>query len=294
MYKISNVDPKDIDPLKIKVIQISAGKMVEFQKVMSKAIWKPAPGRKLAFIVVHEDLLLGLIFLASPVIHMTERDLALNLSKDPSIKGKELRNVADISVCVASQPFGWRWNGGKLMAMIATTLGDYWKKRYNDNLDHLVTTSLYGKGSQYNRVYKFVGYTKGFGHEHILEEDYKKMIKWMKDNDVKIPSARFGEGPNAKMRRISAYRKASGDKKIGLKHGKQRGIYLHNALSPDKRDEVILQWYNRWGLPRYQNKKDETPPYTNGLSEKDKSVTLAKDYVLVEQVTPTLEKFFND
>lgn len=294
MYKISGVDPQVIDPSKIKVIQISAGKMIEFQKIMSKAVWKPAPGRKLAFIVVHENLLLGLIFLASPVINMNGRDAALNLSKDPSVKGKQLRNIADISVCVASQPFGWRWNGGKLMAMIATTLGDFWKDRYKDDLDYLVTTSLYGKGSQYNRVYKFVGMTKGFGHEHISEEEYKRMLKWMKDNNVDIPSSKFGAGANPKMRRIAAYRKASGDKKIGLKHGKQRGIYLHKALSPDKRNEVILQWYNRWGLPRYQNKKDESPPYTNGLSEKDKSVTLAKDYVLVEQVTPTLERFFTN
>lgn len=261
-----NVDPQFIDPAKIHVVQVDAGKMVEYQKKMSKAIWRPAPGRKLAFFVYHDYDLLGLIFLASPVINMTERDKALNLSSDGSIKGKQLRNIADISVCVASQPFGWRWNGGKLMAMIATTLGDFWKQRYNDELNHVVTTSLWGRGTQYNRVYKFVGYTKGHGHEHISEERYQEMLQWMRDNNVEIPSAKFGEGSNPRMRRISAYKRASGDKNITLKHNKIRGIYIHDAIDSEKRQEVIQEWYERWGKPRYERKKNETPPYVDGLT----------------------------
>lgn len=292
--KVSNVDPVELDPNKIKVIQIDAGKMIELQKNMSKAIWKPAPGRKLAFVVVHDDDLLGLIFLASPVINMTARDDALGLSKNSSEKGKQLRNIADISVCVSSQPFGWRWNGGKLMAMIATTLGDFWYERYNDELKHLVTTSLDRRGTQYNRVYKFVGYTKGHGHEHIPEEEYKKMLQWMRDNNVEIPSAKFGVGSNAKMRRIAAYRKASGDKKVTLKHEKIRGIYVHKAVSPDQRQEVINAWYERWGKPRFEKKKNEPAPYVNGLSNKDNHVDTKTEYVTIslKDDTETLERFF--
>ena len=295
-YLISNVDPKELDPKKIKVIQIDAGKMIEFQKNMSKAIWKPAPGRKLAFIVVHDQLLLGLIFLASPVINMTDRDRALNMPANLSEKGKALRNVADVSVCVSSQPFGWRWNGGKLMAMIATTLGDFWCDRYKDELKHLVTTSLYGKGSQYNRVYKFVGMTKGHGHEHISDEKYKAMLKWMKDNNIEIPSSKFGAGSNPKMRRIAAYRKASGDKTITLVHNKKRGIYIHEAVSPDKRQEIIQSWFDRWGYPRYLKKKDENPPYINGLSSSEKVVEIEKTYinVPVKLNTEDLTRFFEN
>jgi len=266
MMKYQNIDPQTIDPDKIQVSQIDAGKMVFLQKRMSKAIWKPAPGRKLAFMVKHESDLLGLIFLASPVINMSARDNILNLSKDKSEKGKQLRNVADLSVCVSSQPFGWRWNGGKLMAMIATTLGDFWEQRYNDKLSHVVTTSLWGKGAQYNKVYKFIGYTKGYGHEHIPEEKYKDMLKWMKDNNIEIPSCSFGAGSNAKMRRISAYRKASGDMSVNLKHKKIRGIYIHEAIDPLQRNAVIHKWYEKWGYPRFTRKVNEIPPYNNGLT----------------------------
>ena len=295
-YRISNVDPQDLDPAKIKVIQIDAGKMIEFQKHMSKAIWKPAPGRKLAFIVVHEELLLGLIFLASPVINMTGRDVALDMPANPSERGKELRKVADISVCVASQPFGWRWNGGKLMAMIATTLGDFWYERYGDELKHLVTTSLYGKGSQYNRVYKYVGMTKGHGHEHITEEKYQEMLQWMRDNNVEIPSSKFGAGSNPKMRRISAYRRASGDKTVTLVHNKKRGIYVHEAVATEKRGEVIQKWFDRWGYTRFQNKKDEPAPYINGLSTTEDHFEISKKYIEVnlKDDNETLTEFFEE
>lgn len=261
-----NIDPQSIDPTRIQVVQVDTSKMVEYQKKMSKATWRPSPGRKLAFLVFHDYDLLGLIFLASPVINMGERDKALNLSKDSKIKGKELRHIADISVCVASQPFGWRWNGGKLIAMLATTLGDFWKQRYNDELKYLVTTSLWGKGTQYNRIYKFIGYTKGYGHEHISDEEYQGMLKWMRDNDVEIPSCSWEDGSNPRMRRISAYRKASGNKKVALKHDKIRGIYIHEAVPSEKRQEVINEWYKRWGYPRYERKRNETPPYTDGLT----------------------------
>lgn len=255
----------NILPENIFVEQVKSSEIQQLQPLMSKAIWRPAPGRKLGFLVKHNDNLLGLIFLASPVINMSDRDNALCLSKNASERGKELRNYADLSVCVSAQPFGWHWNGGKLMALIATTLGDYWQERYSDELKGIVTTSLYGKSVQYNRVYKLLGYTKGFGHEHISDEEYHNMLEWMKKNNIDIPSSSFGAGSNPRMRRIAAYRKASGDKNIILKHGKKRGIYYHEGINSTKREEIIKFWYTRWGYPRYQKTKNLEPPYKNGL-----------------------------
>lgn len=255
-----------LNPATIRVERISIGQVVSFQRVMSKAVWRPAPGRKLAFLVKSQTNMLGLIVLVSPVINLAARDQHLDLPKDASDKGKALRKYADMSVCVAAQPFGWHWNGGKLIASIATTLGDHWHDQYGDTLRGITTTSLWGKGSQYNRLYKFLGYTKGFGHEHISDDDYAAMISWMRRNNVPIPSCRFGDGSNARMRRIAAYRKASGDKTVTLVHGNKRGIYYHEAVPPTKRSDVIDAWYSRWGLPRYERTRDQQPPYRNGLT----------------------------
>ena len=237
--------------------------MAHYQKQMSKAVWRPAPGRKMGFLVTYGASLLGLIFLASPVIRMADRDAFLNITS-----GHDLRSYMDMSVCVGAQPIAWFWNIGKLLALIAPTLGDYVESRYPDDVfKGVTTTSLWGISSQYNRVYKHLGYTKGHGHEHISDDEYHRMLDWMEEHDVPIPGSRFGDGSNPRMRRIAAYRKASGDTTITLFHGQKRGIYYHAAVDPATRPDMIQHWYERWGLPRYERKRDETPPYQNGLAD---------------------------
>jgi hypothetical protein len=268
-YKVSNINPTIINPECISVEQVKSSVISQLQPQMSKAVWRPAPGRKIGFLIKHEEDLLGVAFLASPVISMGARDSFLELSKNGSERGTQLRNYADLSGCVATQPFGWHWNGGKLVALLATTFGDFWQERYGDELKGIITTSLWGKGSQYNRVYNLLGYTKGYGHEQINDERYKEMMQWLTDNGHEIPSSKFGAGSNPRMRRIQAYKKQSGDTTTTLFHGKQRGIYYREATAPEKRQEVINFWYERWGLPRYERTKDLTPPYVDGLAGKE-------------------------
>lgn len=268
----SNISIHELDPKCIRVEQFTSGELQKIQPQISKAVWRPAPGRKLGFMVFHKNDLLGAAFLASPVINLGARDEALGLPKDSSEKGKELRHYADLSVCVATQPFGWHWNGGKLIALLATTFGDYWYERYGDELKGIITTSLWGKGSQYNRIYKFLGYTKGFGHEHISEDRYQEMMTWLRDNDIDVPSSRFGAGSNPRMRRIMAYKRASGEKALTLVHGNKRGIYYHPAESPENRQQVIDFWYERWGKPRFDRTKDLDAPYSSGLEIKENGV----------------------
>jgi len=117
----------EINPSNIWVEQVSVNVMQYMQPKCSKAVWRPAPGRKLAFLLRHENKVIGLIFLASPIINLSVRDEFLGLSKNPSIRGKQLREYYDMSVCVGIQPLAWYWNIGKLCALIAPTLGDFIK-----------------------------------------------------------------------------------------------------------------------------------------------------------------------
>lgn len=265
----------EIDPCKIHLRQVHTQMMVEMQKTMSKAIWRPAPGRKLAFYVVHENTTIGLVFLASPVINLGPRDQHLNLPADPKKRGQALRSIMDLSVCVAAQPLGWHWNLGKLCAMLACTVGDAFQQRYGEDLRWITTTSLWGRGSQYNRIYKFLGYTKGFGHEHIDDGRYEQMMQWMRDNNVPIPSCKFGSGSNPRMRRIAAYRKAAKDRAVTLRHGHQRGIYIHEAIDPSRRREIVMEWYQRWGVPRFRKTRLSAAPYENGIQDKPTSMSEA-------------------
>jgi hypothetical protein len=282
----------EIRPDAVRVLNVSSGTMTYYQHQMSKAIWRPAPGRKLGFLVMQDESLLGLIFLASPVIRLGARDEYLfpNAPKDFNY-GLATKEYMDMSVCVAAQPIGWHWNLGKLMALIAPALGDYVEERYpNDTFKGITTTSLWGRSVQYNRIYKFLGYTKGFGHQHIGDEEYKKMLAILRENcehcadpvaskdpsrrhECLVPSTRFGDGANARARRINAYRKFAEDKTVKTFHGVKRGVYFHAAVPPEQRPEVIQRWYERWGLPRYERTKDQSPPYTDGLDGREAWIT---------------------
>jgi len=254
-----------IDPAEISVERIPQSEMVVMQSASSKATWRPAPGRKNSYAVKHAGSTIGLMFLASPVINLGVRDSFLNLPKDG--KGYALRRVADMSVCVGLQPLAWHWNIGKLVALLASSkeIADDWAERYGDTLEWITTTSLYGHGSQYNRAYKFLGYTKGYGHAHISDEEYAAMLAWMRANGVDVPSSAFGAGSNPRMRRIAAYQRAQGQT-VSLMHGNKRGVYIHKARDGSVA-EIAGKWFERWGLPRYLRTKDAEPPYSDGKAQ---------------------------
>jgi hypothetical protein len=253
-----------VDPALITLERIPQAQLVAMQARASKAVWRPAPGRKNSYAVKHAGRIVGLMFLASPVINLGVRDEFLRLPKEG--KGYALRCVADMSACVGLQPIAWHWNIGKLVAILATSneiAADH-EARYGDHLDWITTTSLYGRGAQYNRIYKFLGYSKGYGHAHVSEAEYQRMLAYMRDEGIEIPSSAFGAGSNPRMRRIAAYQRATGQK-VALKHGDKRGVYIHAAAQGSVR-ELAAAWHARWGAPRYERTKDQQPPYTDGMA----------------------------
>lgn len=268
----------EVDPELIEVRRIPQRVMVDMQARASKAVWRPAPGRKNSYAVFHDGRVVGLMFLASPVINLGVRDEFLNLPS--SGKGFALRRIADMSVCVGIQPLAWHWNIGKLVALLAASddIAVDHENRYGDPLEWVTTTSLYGKGSQYNRVYKFLGYTKGYGHVHISDERYGQMIHEMKMARVPVPSSRFGDGSNPRMRRIAAYMRSKGER-VDLKHGQVRGVYITPA-GQGSVTEIARAWHSRWGRPRYERTRESTPPYQTGL---DTAVNRQPDPFSVEE-----------
>tara|TARA_R110000824_G_scaffold224990_3_gene412650 strand:+ start:1304 stop:2110 length:807 start_codon:yes stop_codon:yes gene_type:complete len=258
-------DVLEIDPNEITISKIPISDLYKILKHTSKATTRPAPGRKFGYAVWHDESLIGVMGISSPVINLGVRDDYLNFPKNSSEKGTVLRHYVDLSTCVGLQPISWYWNIGKLIAMLATskTISEQYKNHYGDELRGIITTSINGKSVQYNRVYKFLGYTKGYGHEHISDEQYHEMLDWMKQNNVEIPSSRFGAGSNPRMRRIAAYNKAKGIKS-SMKHGKKRGVY-YSPCTNESIEKIVKNWYDRWGRPRYERVKDKQPPYKNGL-----------------------------
>lgn len=257
----------ELDPARITLTRAPQRQIVGLQRAASRALWRPAPGRKQGWTVQHDGRVIALMFLASPVINLAVRDAYLDLPPTGQGHGEALRSVSDLSVCVGIQPLAWHWNLGKLAAMLAASdeVAARHTAAYGDALDWITTTSLYGRGTQYNRVYKFLGYTKGYGHAHISDDEYAGMLRWMRGHNVPVPSSEFGAGSNPRMRRIAAYQRATGAR-VDLRHGDLRGVYITPARQGSAAD-VVARWYARWGLPRYERTRDQVAPYQDGKQE---------------------------
>lgn len=255
-------DLERIDLEKIRTIPCGSRVISALQPQISKVKWNVGPGRNIGILVLHGEKLIGVLNLSSPVIVLGARDEHLDLPSDNEERGHALKKYLDVSVCVALQPFSWRSNAGKLLALIATTCGDYYDRFFGGELEGVTTTSYWGKSIQYDRVYDHIGYTKGYGAKHIPKEKYEEMVDWLNKHSDGI----HDQWSSPKLKTVEKYVKESGDDEYTSFHGHQRGVYYSDARPPGEREEVIQYWWDRWGKRRWEKKKDEDPPYNNGLT----------------------------
>lgn len=117
------------------------------------------PGRFLKFLI-HDGndsnkRYLGAVSVSSDVICISDRDNYLKWTVDDKLKKSKRINNSAIGSCIMStQPFGYNFLGGKLIACLITTstVRDVWKKLYENTLVGMTTTSLYGSYSMYNSL----------------------------------------------------------------------------------------------------------------------------------------------
>jgi len=129
--------------------------------------WSPSVGRMIKVIVKDKtsQKYLGVLTIASDIPSLGVRDEFIGWSDLHKYENGRLRCSGVGSSIVPVQPFGFNILGGKLMATLITNkvIRDEWKKKYNDILVGLTTTSLYGDYSMYNSIpcWKKLGHTKG-------------------------------------------------------------------------------------------------------------------------------------
>jgi hypothetical protein len=129
-------------------------------------------GRNLGYIVIDEVTgnYLGVICISSDFLDLTPRDKWIGWDREKKTQGHMINYTAIGSTLVPTQPLGFNYVGGKLLALlcISDTVQDDWKESYGDTLAGVTTTSLYGKTklgglSQYDNLkhWKKMGYTSG-------------------------------------------------------------------------------------------------------------------------------------
>ena len=228
--------------------------------------------------------LLGQISLASDVTAMGVRDNYIGWTKDNKFVDGKLNNTTIASTIVCTQPLGYNFLGGKLVAMMTTVpeVRNYWKTKYGDTLIAVGTTSLYGIHSQYNGIPLFKTLGESAGKISLKPDDkfYDPWHQWLKENRAEwyqnnITNERIRNGANMgagdgasgpvsgiKQKILGQIFKECGIKATEYHHGFKRGVYmammyengceyLRNEITEDK---LILkdkfkqgtEYINKW------------------------------------------------
>ena len=241
--------------------------------------------------------LLGQISLASDVTAMGVRDNFIGWTKDNKFVDGKLNNTTIASTIVCTQPLGYNFLGGKLIAMMTTVpeVREYWNSKYKNILIAVGTTSLYGIHSQYNGIPLFKTLGESAGKISLKPDDkfYDPWHQWIKENraqwykdNISDERARNGasmgyeaNGPvsGIKQKILSAIFKECGIKATEYHHGFKRGVYmammyengceyLRNEITEDKlilKDkfkqgtEYINKWWKKHAISRYTKLHDE-------------------------------------
>jgi hypothetical protein len=197
----------DMHPLDMDIeVRIADKRFWDLLEVTSSHInQSSAPGRRLELMVYERNVnkVLGFIKIGSPVLNLKPRTewLGAPLKTNDLETMQRFNGAACMGhIIVPVQPFGYNYLGGKLLAAICCSHAakDIFDRKYNANLCHFETTSLYGtsKGaSQYDgmRPYlRYKGLTESDFVPHLTDEKYRFIKRWFeKDTDVelKVPSS---------------------------------------------------------------------------------------------------------
>ena len=204
---------------------------------ISSAKFDQNPGRVLKFVI--EDKVtgkyLGLSSISSDVIAMGARDKWIGWTKENRLDDGLLKNSAIGTCIVATQPLGYNFLGGKLIAALLTVpeVRDSWETVTENPLVGMSTTSLYGIHSMYNGIpyWKTLGETAGKIFLKPDEEIYKEFHHWLKEhhleeyNRVTIREGIVGPVTGIKQKIITMMFQHAKLKPTRYSHGFSRGVF---------------------------------------------------------------------
>ena len=229
MFDAFDMHPEDMD---FKVY--TAGEKGSFtneyfnerlQITTSHSIEDSIPGKSLKWIVVETNTkkIVGFVRFGSPTINSKPRNEWLGTT--PELSRFNRHSIMGF-IIVPTQPFGFNYLGGKLLALLCCSHEARLKlnEKYNTDICLFETTSLYGStksSSQYDGLKPYLRY-KGLTqsdftpllHDHI----FKDLNKWFvarNDNQLLVKEDASSRKLKTQQRMISIIQKSlSGDQKL--------------------------------------------------------------------------------
>jgi hypothetical protein len=233
--------------------------------------------------------ILGQISLGSDITSLGVRDNFIGWTKEDKFAGGKLNNTTIATTIVSTQPFGYNFLGGKLVAAMATSpeIREYWKQKYDNVLIAVGTTSLYGIHSQYNGIphFKTLGESKGKISIKPDDKYYDVWHHWLQQNkadwyrdQIELASADMsGPVSGVKQKILGQIFKELGIKADTYHHGFKRGVYfasmyengndfLCSKITEDKLklrpkfaegNDYTIRWWKKHAISRYTKLHEE-------------------------------------
>ena len=224
---------ESIEPEVVFVPSDDASNWTMYRMLIHTMDWSANPGRNQKYFIRDKvtDKILGLVSLGSDVTSIKVRDDYIGWSKDNKFVDHKLNNTAIASTIVCTQPIGFNFLGGKLIAALTTSsvIRNNWYEQYNDILIGVTTTSLYGVHSQYNGIPHWKTLGESAGKIAIKPDDdvYFVWANWLKENyREEFDKAQSQTGP--KQNTINRIFKHLGIKTKDYEHGFHRGVFFAN------------------------------------------------------------------
>ena len=293
--EINNIQPV------IQIVEDSdeASKWSDVRRMIHTMEFQANPGRNVKIYVKDRDSgnLLGLISLGSDITSLGVRDNYIGWTKEDKFTNGKLNNTTIATSIVSTQPFGYNFLGGKLIAALTTApeIREYWKRKYDNILIGVGTTSLYGIHSMYNGIphFKTLGESKGKISIKPDDKYYDVWHQWLKDThadwyEENITNERIRNGQNMglettgpvsgiKQKILTKIFRELGIKADAYHHGFQRGVYYANLYENgneylcskiDENDLVLkkkfmqgidytMQWWKPKAINRYERLHSE-------------------------------------
>jgi hypothetical protein len=274
-----------------------------YRHFVSSAVNNGATGRNIKFLVVDASQpgkpVLGIGAISGDFPSLAPRDDYIGWTKEQRDEGK-LTHTAVASTIVPTQPFGFNFNGGKLIAALATSqpIRDEWPSRYGDVLVGMTTTSLFGVPSMYDRIkeWRQMGETTGKMPIQPKLDIYHTWLEFLKcfagssfEKLLAQDDTVSGPVTNYKAKILAMIYRMAGIKLADFQHGHRRGIYF-SEFYENTRDflcgretedglslkplfqETVQQITERWrvqAVRRYKSlkRKGELKPQRHSYSE---------------------------
>lgn len=241
-------------------------------------------GRRLRFVVFDEfhQAVIGIIGLQSPPADLRCRD---ELFTFPTGKKLEFINRTMDAYTIGAVPPYSHVLGGKLVAglVAATEIRQaYWRlyagkktvlrrKRLDEQLVAITTTSAFGRSSIYNRLKcsdrllaERIGVTGGHGTIH-LESLYPEVLRLLERYDPDFQRSGYGHGPKLRWQNFKKAFDLCGVPRECFVHGLGREVYLYRLVDDLEKgmsgkgfgrardlstEEYSTYWLQRWAVPR--------------------------------------------